>query len=326
MDAADLGERALVRRITQRLAPKANVLGLADDCAALRWGDDLLLATTDSVAASTHFPRGTTMAQAGRMAAAVNLSDLAAKGGEPLGLLLALGLPADLDAEDLDALVDGFAGLAEAHGAEVLGGDTKPARELTLTGTALGRVPRAQVMARVGVRPGDALAVTGDLGGAAAGLAALERGLGDDLARRLLEPSPRVPEGRALAASGAARACMDLSDGLAASLHQLAALNGCGFAVHVDALPLHPSALAAARSPTEPWAWALQGGGDYELLAALRPGHEEAARVAVERAGGRLTVVGRAEAGRGVWQERHGKRAPLEDHGWEHFRPRPQGP
>lgn len=320
MHASDLGERALVRRITQRLASKANVLGLADDCAALPWGDAFLLATTDSLAASTHFPPGMTMRQAGRMAAAVNLSDIAAKGGEPLGLLLAMGLPEDFEAAALDEVVEGFAGLCEDWGCEVLGGDTKPAKELTLAATALGTVAREELLPRTGIQPGDLLAVTGSLGGAAAGLGALRRGGEPALAKRLLEPDPRLAEGRALARAKAARACMDLSDGLASSLHQLAALNGCGFAVDVDALPLDPTALAVARSPTDPWQWALQGAGDYELLAALPPDGAEAARMAVERAGGRLTVIGAAERTPGIWMSRKDKREPLPDEGWDHFR------
>lgn len=320
MHASDLGERALVRRITQRLASQRNLLGLGDDCAALPFGGTVLLATTDTLAASTHFPRGMAPRQAGHMAAAANLSDLAAKGGEPLGLLLALGLPPDFEAAALDEVVEGFAALCEAWGCEVLGGDTKPARELTLAVTALGEVPRAELLPRTGIKPGDLIAVTGSLGGAAAGMAALRRGLGPGLAQRLLEPQPRLAEGRALAKAKAARACMDISDGLAASLHQLAALNPCGFVLEVDRVPLDPAALAAARSPTDPWQWAVQGGGDYELLAALAPDQAGAALAAVEGAGGRLTVVGRAERGGGVWQERNGKREPLPDEGWEHFR------
>lgn len=320
MHASDLGERALVGRITKRLASQRNLLGLADDCAAVPLGEAVLLATTDTLAASTHFPPAMTPRQMGRMAAAVNLSDLAAKGGTPLGLLLALGLPPDTEVAFVDDVVEGFAGMAEAWDAEVLGGDTKPALEVTLAVTALGQARRDALMPRSGMRPGDLLAVTGSLGGAAAGLAALERGLGPEVAQRLLEPTPRLPEGQALAGSGAAHACMDLSDGLAASLHQLAALNRCGLVVEVDALPLDAATLAVARQPTDPWQWALQGAGDYELLAALDAAKAEAARHAVERAGGRLTIVGRAEAAPGVWMARHGKREPLPDEGWEHFR------
>lgn len=311
-----------MRLVTRLLASKANVLGLSDDCAALPWGEHYLLATTDTFAESTHFPRGMSMAQRGRMACAASLSDIAAKGGEPLGLLLALGLPAEFPAADLEEVVRGFAALAEEHGAEVLGGDTKPARELTLSIAALGRVAKEELLPRSGIVAGDALAVTGQLGGAAAGLAALERGLGLGYAARLLEPPLRLPEGRALAASGAARASMDLSDGLAAGLHQLAAVNRCGFLVREEALPVDALARRVARGEEEARRLALPGGGDSEILAALRPGREDEAQCAVEAAGGRLTLVGRALAEPGVWLERRDARELLEDQGWEHFRGR----
>jgi thiamine-monophosphate kinase len=320
MDASELGERALVRRVTRRFASKANALGFADDAAAVPWGEHFLVATVDSLAASTHFPAGMGHEDMGWMAAAASLSDLAAKGAEPLGLLLAMGLPEDLDEALVDAVAEGFARCAEAHGAEVLGGDTKPAGELTLTSAGLGKVPRAELLPRTGIQPGDVLAVTGELGGAGAGLAALQRGLGAELAERLFHPAPRVAEGRALAASRAARACMDVSDGLASSLHQLAAVNRCGFVVEADRLPVHLAAARVAREPGEAAGWALQAGGDYELLVALVPGGAEGARLAVLAAGGRLSFVGRAVPEPGVWVARGPRREPLPDEGWEHFR------
>jgi thiamine-monophosphate kinase len=320
--AGDLGERALVQRLTARLRPRANFLGLADDAAALPWGQDCLVATLDTLAAHTHVPAQATPRQVGHLAAAANLSDLAAKGAQPVGLLLGLGLPRAYPAADAEALVDGVQALAEAHGAEVLGGDTKPALELTVAIAALGRAPRERILARAGAQPGDVLAVTGTLGGAAAGLAALERGLPPASARRSLEPQPRVPEGLALAASGAARASIDLSDGLATSLHHLARANpGCAFALQPDALPLDPAALAAAAPGTEEATqWALQGGGDYELLVCLDAARVDEAAQAVRRAGGRLTPIGRVEQGEGVWLQQPRGRGALPDAGWEHFR------
>jgi len=320
MEAGNLGERALIRLLTKHFAARQNALGLADDCAAVPWGDGYLLATVDTLSASTHFPAAMTPRQAGRMAATASLSDLAAKGGTPLGLLLALGVPPSMETQALEELAEGFASMADQAGAEVLGGDTKAAGELSVSVTALGTVGRDQLLPRVGVRNGDTLAVTGTLGGAGAGLAALERGLGAGLARRLLEPVPRLAEGRALAASGAARACIDLSDGLASGLHQLAAVNRCGFEVDPSALPVDALARAVGATPEEARGWALQAGGDYELLVALAPERVGHAVAAVEHAGGRLVVVGRAIPDGGVWVRSGAGRETLPDEGWDAFR------
>jgi len=317
------------------------VLGLADDAAAVPFdagfgdGDALLVASVDSCAASTHFPAAMPMEDRGWLAAAAALSDLAAKGAEPLGLLVALGLPVDFDVADAEAVARGLAACADACGTEVLGGDTKPALELTVTCSVLGRVARKELLPRTGIVAGDVLAVTGELGGAAAGLAALERHSPPArVAQRLFRPTPRFAEGRTLAASGAARACMDLSDGLSSSLHTLAGLNPVGFRIEAARVPLSRIATEVAaerdeasgapsemtRGRDEALQWALHGGGDYELLVVLKPSAAERAQLAVAAAGGRLTFLGHATRERGVRLAREAGEEPLPDEGWEHFR------
>ncbi|MCA1814457.1 MAG: thiamine-phosphate kinase [Halobacteriales archaeon] len=317
MQAGEVGERALVRRLARHFVSKRNALGLMDDAAALRFGDAWLVASVDRFARATHFPPGMGHEDMGWHACAAALSDLAAKGAEPLGVLVALGVPGEMDEEPLDAVARGLAACAEAHGCEVLGGDTKPGADLSLAVTALGRAPEDELLPRTGARPGDVLAVTGDLGGAAGGLAALRRG-DASLAERVFRPRARFAEGRAIAASRGARACTDLSDGLGSSLHQLA--DGIGFVVRSEALPVSPLAAKAAGHGAEARRWALQGGGDYELLCVLQPSAAERVGLAVRAAGGRLTPIGHAVAERGVWLEQRGQRSELPDEGWEHFR------
>ncbi len=309
----DLGERALVERLAQLPTVRDNVAGLRDDAAALPLGDGtLLVASTDTTAEPTHYPPASTPQDRGWYAAAVTVSDIASMGARPQGLLLAAGLPPDTLAADAEAMLQGFDACTRQAGAEVLGGDTKEQPTLTLTSTGLGRVHEDELLLRSGARPGDVLCVTGDLGGAAAGLAALQEDPRNrDAALRLLRPPTRVEEARILA-KGGATACMDVSDGVAATLHQVADASGTGFVLEADALPLHPHAPSLQE--------ALTTGGDFELLATVPPERVEDLVDEVAAAGGSLTPVGRAvEPGPRVL-DHQGEREPLAGDGWEHFR------
>ncbi len=262
----ELGER----RIIQALEPILNhgdlELGLEDDCAAIPIGDEYLLVTTDVVNRRTHIPRGATGRQVGWYTAAVNLSDIAAKGGRPLGLAVAMTLPRTLDVNYVKEIARGLDECCRAQGTEVIGGDTKEGPDVSLAGTAVGLVPKDQLMRRRGARAGDIVAVTGHLGRGGWGYRNLRQG--KPALEALLKPTPRIGAGRLLAESHRVTSCMDLSDGLAASLHQLSSLNGVSFEVEWERLPLFPklrrATLAARREA------ALYMGGDYELLFTVR--------------------------------------------------------
>ncbi len=248
--------------------------------------------TQDALVDGIHFRREwTSWRDLGYKAAAVNLSDLAAMGAEPEGLLVSLGLPPDTL---VAAVLDLYEGLNEP-GVAVLGGDTVAAPVVFVGVTALGRSGR--VPGRAGARPGDLLVVTGPLGGAAAGLYALEQGLEgfDDLVRTHRRPPFRLAEGRRLAV--VARAMLDVSDGILADAGKIAERSGCRVVVDVERLPLAARLGEVADLPF----WAL--GEDYELLAALPS--EEA------RASG-FPIVGRCEEGSGV--------EPADPGGWDAFR------
>ena len=267
--------------------------------------------STDILHRETDFPDQATPWQIGWMSAAVNLSDIAAMGAEPLGILIASGIPPETDVELIDEIFRGIRDCVEAYGTEVLGGDTDAHRELTLCGTALGLVSRERILRRRGARPGDLLCTTGSLGGAGAGLKALEVGR-FDLARRLLEPRPRVQEGMALSRTGAVTAMMDNSDGLALSLHDLAEAGGTGFIVDYDRIPLADEVRAIAESDEEALEMVLSAGGDFELLFTVREDMIDEARKACE-----LSVIGRAVEN-GIWLERDGSMMPIPRSGYEH--------
>ena len=301
-----IGERELIRRISVILGGVQN-----DDCAVIDLGERYLVASTDMLHRKTDFPDIMNPWQMGWMAVAVNLSDIAAMGAEPAGVLIAAGLPPEADLYFIDELFSGFADCAAFYGSRVLGGDTDSHRELTITGTSLGLVEKELILRRRGARVGDILCTTGSLGSAGGGLWAWQNGLESELITSLLEPEPRLKEGRALAKSRTVTAMMDNSDGLALSLSDLSEVSGVGFRVFQDKLPLAPG-LAEMVGQEKALEMALGAGGDFELVITLRPDGLEAARKACD-----LTVIGEVVE-EGIWMERAGERRRIEGKGYEH--------
>jgi thiamine-monophosphate kinase len=270
---SELGELELLAELERR-----GLAGGMDD-EGLVLGDGRVV-TQDTLVEGVHFRRDWTgWRDLGYKAAAVNLSDLAAMGAEPEALLVALALPSAMETGDVLTLYEGL----NEPGLRVLGGDTTRAETLSLTVTAVGRSER--VPGRAGARPGDLLLVTGPLGGAAAGLYALEHGLEgfDDLVERHRRPPIRVAEGLKLAQI--AHAMIDLSDGIGRDAGRIAERSGCKLVLEPEKLPLAPRSEEVADLPF----WTM--GEDYELLAALPPERAEATG---------FPVIGRVEEGSGV--------------------------
>jgi thiamine-monophosphate kinase len=256
--------------------------------------DGGFVATQDLLVEGVHFRREwISWRDLGYKAAAVNLSDLAAMAADPVALLVGLGIPAGSDPA---SIVELYEGLNEA-GIPVKGGDTAASERLILSVVAVGRTER--VPGRAGAIPGDALVVTGPVGGAAAGLYALEHGLEgfDELLDRQRRPPIRLEEGRRL--GPVAHALIDLSDGILSDAARVAERSGCRLVVDVERLPLARGIEAVADLPF----WTM--GEDYELLAALS---------ADDARGSGFPIVGRVEEGSGV--------EPDLSAGWDAFRGR----
>ncbi|MGC9515199.1 thiamine-phosphate kinase [Methanocrinis sp.] len=315
----DLGERGLVGRITEILE-----IGERDDCALAEDGERYLVWTTDMLHRRADFPGIATPWQIGWMTVAVNLSDVAAMGAVPLGLLVAAGIPPQTEVSFVEEIFRGMKGCASRFGTRVLGGDIDSHDELTLVGTALGRVEKELVLRRMGAVPGDLLCTSGTLGSAGAGLrvalAAEEggEGIGDPglraLTRRLLEPSPRVREGRALALSRSVTSMMDNSDGLALSLFDLSEASGVGFLVREDEIPVDPLVGRVAEDDDDALDLALTAGGDFELVFTVRPERIDEARQACE-----LTVIGEVLEERVMVIESDAEIRALEPRGYQHM-------
>jgi len=325
-----LGERALIARLSARLAPPPPwvLVGPGDDAAVIEPGrSQATVLTTDCLVEGVHFRRDWTPASAiGHKALAVNLSDLAAMGAVPRALLLSLILPPALPLADFDALLDGFLALAAEARAPLVGGNVSASPgPLVLDVTAVGAgVPR-KLLRRSGGRPGDELYVTGRLGAARAGLLMRRQGLqavSDAEAECLAQyerPAPRLQCGVGIARSGGAAAAIDLSDGLAEAARQLADASGTGVVIDADAVPIHPGAALLAAPDDQGRSPAIEGGEDYELLFAVRPRFKRRFLSAAARHRPLpVTLVGRLDHEPGAWLERDGGRQPL-PHGFSHF-------
>ena len=294
--ASDLGERALIQRITGRLAAPAWVLvGPGDDAAVVepqRGTLDVL--TTDAQVEGVHFDHRFMPPDAiGHRALAVNLSDLAAMGARPRMALLSLVLPGALDVAIVDGVLDGMLRVAESHHVAIVGGNiSRSPGPLMIDVTAIGSIGRRRVLTRRGARPGDLVFVTGTIGDGAAGLESLrEGGNGTPQETRFLYPEARVRAGMLLASNRAATACMDLSDGLADGVRQIAEASGVGMSIEAEALPVTGEVRrwheARCGHPLEK---AVAGGDDYELLFTVRPSHLGRLR-AVQRLVGTLQLT-----------------------------------
>ena len=323
----DIGERAAVELLLG-MFDRRHPIGLGHDVGVVDWGDDYLVITTDAVNPRTHIPVGATAQQVGWYLVAANLSDIAASGATPLGFVGALSLPADLDVEYLRGLALGIEECAKEFGIPVLGGDTKEADVMSLAGTAVGRVPKSRILLRTGAKPGDAIVVTGDLGRAGLAYQQLANPVQrTDALRSLMRPYPRIAEGRAFSESGGVTSCTDLSDGLALSLGHMAAMTHLSYVVEWDALPVYRDLEHLAQPQRKEIV--LYTGGDYELLATVKPeGIDRLRALGAQRGrdrGARVSVIGRVETSGGNVLLTKGGREPLLMKGWEHFRPSHSG-
>jgi thiamine-monophosphate kinase len=296
--------------------------GIGDDAAVVAPSGDPLVWTIDSAVEGIHFRRGLlSFEDVGYRATMAAVSDLAAMGADPIGLLAALVLPADVSDEDLRAIALGQRAAADAVGAPVIGGNLARGAELSLTTTALGSTPRP--MRRDGARPGDVLWLAGPVGLAAAGLRLLERraALEAEGARRAVEawrrPVARIADG--LAARVVATAAVDISDGLARDAGHIARASGVRLVLEAQALVTDELRAAASALGVDALELALNGGEDYAVLIAA-PSNEPAPAGFVRI--GRCEPA--AEEPAVMLLEVDGSERLLEERGFDHFS-RPPG-
>jgi thiamine-monophosphate kinase len=249
-----------------------------------------LAVTTDMLVEGRHFLPDADPRALGHKALAVNLSDLAAMGAAPRWALLALGLPA-ADPSWLEPFAAGLFALAERYGVDIVGGDTTRSPLRTIAITAIGEVPAGVALFRAGARPGDDIWVSGELGGAALGLARPEIAAA---AARLHRPEPRVELGERL--RGLAHAAIDVSDGLASDLGHILERSQVGALVRYADVP-RPEALARLGDAELERDCVLSGGDDYELAFTAPPARRGELAALASELGLPLTPIGVVQAG-----------------------------
>ena len=323
----ELGERRIIELIQSRLTAMAGLpVPFGDDVSAVEIGKGrVAVLKTDMLVDKTDVPRGMSLWQAARKAVVMNVSDFAAKGVEPVALLVSLGLPRGFMRRDVEEIARGLNAGAREYGAYVIGGDTSEASDLVVSVSLFGTAKRKALMLRSGAKAGDIVAVTGFFGKTAAGLRLLLDGyvaskeLREVLLASVCMPKARLCEGLALCGSGAVSASIDSSDGLAWSLHELARMSGVGF--EVSSVPVADEVRRFAEfNGLDALELAFYGGEEYELVVTVKPELWADAETAVETAGSKLLPIGKATRDKQIVLEVDGKKCPIEAKGWEHFK------
>ncbi len=329
MQIKELGEFGLISRLTAGLtaANTETHLGVGDDCAVLHYGEERdILVTTDLLLEGVHFDlQYTPLQHLGYKSAMVNLSDIYAMGGRPRQLTVSIGISSRFSVEDMELFYSGLSRACQAHGCDIVGGDTTSSRTgLTISITAIGDVAAGQAITRRGARPNDIICVSGDLGAAYMGLQLLERekavynqqlqeaidrGQKPDelppfepdfagreyILERQLKPEARADIVKALADAGLRpTAMMDISDGLSSELHHICSQSNTGCRIYEDRLPLdYQTAAMAEELNLNVTTCALNGGEDYELLFTLPlTDHDRAAALPGIKVIGHMTPPG----------------------------------
>jgi Thiamine monophosphate kinase len=309
-----MNEFELISRLTRSLPSNSAVVnGPGDDCAVLDIGlpDRLLLLKTDAVVEGIHFKFDAEPEKIGHKALARCLSDIAAMAGTPTAALVTIALPKEFDSKRIEAVYDGMSALARRHEVAIVGGETSTNPERMLISVSLlGTVPRGKAVLRSGAEVGDAIFVTGELGGS--------------IARKHLEFEPRLTEARWLAENFRIHAMLDLSDGLAGDLKHILKASRVGAELLQNSIPITREAKLASRAESSakpPLLAALTDGEDFELLFTVASKDAvpllDAWRARFPNL--RLTCIGKIVAGEGIsLRDKHGHRR-IDLHGYEHF-------
>jgi len=289
---SDLGEKLLIKRLLSKsqnprvkslFLDELSIESLSDDAALLDFGENYLVACSDMLMQSTHFPDEMTHYQMGQKIVTVNVSDLAAMGAEAIGIIVSMGLPRNMLIDEFDDLVEGILINCTKYGMSLIGGDTNESSDLTLSGTCLGIVKKENVLMKSGARKGDIIALTGSLGLAAAGFELLlnpknnedlDNQIKELVLKHALEPEAKLRQGISLAKSGSVTSATDITDGLFSELGEIidANDNDVGMTLNQEAIPIPPEVFSVANIiGIDPFEMALTYGEDFELILTINP-------------------------------------------------------
>lgn len=336
-EIAQLGEFGLIRRLAASFGPQlpGTVKGIGDDAAVVDLGEEYGLLTTDMLVEGVHFDLTFhPLKHLGYKAIAVNVSDIAAMNGIPRQVVVSLGLSNRFSVEAVEELYEGIRTACEDYKVDLVGGDTTASKSgLILSVSVFGRVDKDKITYRDTAKPNDILCVTGDLGGAYAGLQILAREkqvfLADQtmqpdfegkeyILQRQLKPEARMDVIYELADAGVVPTSMiDISDGLSSELHHICTASGTGAVVFEENIPIDDqTAYVAAELNIGPITAAVNGGEDYELLFTIRQEDHEKLKK-----NPKITFIGylTADAGQLLLRTKSGNVLPLEAQGWQHL-------
>jgi thiamine-monophosphate kinase len=298
--------------------------GIYEDVGAIRiGGKKLLVVKTDLIGKKTHVPPGMSLYQMGRKAVVKNVSDLAAKGVEPLGLVFSTAFPKNITAEDIEEIAKGMSAAADEYNTCIIGGDTNMADDIILAGTAVGITTEDRIILRSGAKESDIVAVTGWLGEAALGIYCLIRHLEIDkaLLRYALEPKAHLSEVLALTKLKAITSSGDITDGLAFELHKTAEASNVGVLIYEDQIPIREQMKEQAKSlKLNPLDLALHIGEDFELLLTITPKKWDIVQRKCAQMNLKITPIGKVIKEKKLLMQTHdGEVKPLEKKGYDQF-------
>lgn len=337
---SDLGEKKLIKNIIQkaRLYQKDYFSShphirdsLGDDAALIDVDSRYLVSTSDMLLQDTHFPSQMTYRQMGWKIVTVNVSDLAAMGAYPKGILISMGLPRDMGLEQFEELVEGILEACTYYKTPLIGGDTNESPQIVLNGTALGEVSKDKVLLKKELYTGDLIVVTGPLGLAAAGfeillagnavsnqkLEALKGEFIEKSVKHALEPRARIREGIIAAESKLVTACTDITDGLASELYEMVnPENNTGIRIYEDKIPSHPLVEDVAKITRKKLnQLILYYGEDFELLLTVKKEEINALQKLMD-----VYVIGEVtDSGHVEIVDKHGKTNILPPGGYQHL-------
>jgi len=341
MELNDIGEFGLIKRLTKNITldKERVIMGVGDDVAVVKTkAEEYLLLTCDILIEGTHFTKETiTPCQLGKKVVAINVSDIAAKGGIPKQALISIGLPKDTKVIYLDEIYRGIKEQSKKFNIDIVGGNTALSKDKIFIDLFLvGEIKPDLLLLRSGAKPDDKILVTGNLGDSSAGLKIIEnqdlkledikfeKKYKTKLKQAHLSPNPRLLEGRIIAKSNLASSMMDISDGLSSDLAKICEASNVGAIIWEEKIPVSKETLAFAKSiGKSPFNFALHGGEDYELLFTIPKENVEIIIKKIQReTKTKVTEIGEIKDRKfGIKiVKTNGEMTPLNTYGWNHFK------
>ncbi|MFW5913383.1 MAG: thiamine-phosphate kinase [Candidatus Hadarchaeota archaeon] len=325
MKLKDLGEREILMLAKDICEDESGVhVGIGDDAAAMNIDGKSVVVSTDMLVEKVHFGPDTSPEQVAKKAVVVNLSDLAAMGAEPLGMVFSIGAPRNKDLDFITRLLKGMNSTAKHYGTQIVGGDLNESSQVIVSGTAVGKAEPQKLLLRSGAKPGDFVGVTGTLGSSAAITKAYLKNISLEdwpvLQKASFEAAARVKEGRILSETEGVHSCIDITDGLAANLWQISKMSEVGITVEWSELPIKESVRRFAEEMDYDLEdLVLYGGEDFELLFTASEKAWESLKTKFSEIKTKPSLIGKVEKEEGARIRKNKKIEKLPDRGYEHF-------